>query len=383
MSLPKFRITKTQQIKGYTSASSFIVCNVKVPTNYLGEFMAKVISRVLKSNKFTKSYDSHTTTRDGETTFFLGEKEDNKFLSTDALTKKSLEKIANDVCDYLNDLKVSYEELKVANIWTHSAEGTKFVVSIEQIEDKSESNKHSTTRAGKILESLKKRRKFNESAKTVESTRIKGYDSKKIKKNELGVNLDNLPSEVRFDFMWNPETERPAILARLNTEKFSGNDELKMVDMESNKTLATIKLEDAGMGLRTCTFNTEMHPKGTVDMFLTKDVMELINGNKSDGWYVQYWSRDFVGPRLHVDHYFGFVKNEKDAKKLLAAFKSRAEVKGRGKNTSTGITQVLEDLPATPPKSHEIEIVKSGKVWLNQFRNNKDEYYFFDLNEFI
>lgn len=239
------------------------------------------------------------------------------------------------------------------------------------------------TRAGKILESLNKRRKFNESVKTVESTRIKGYDSKNIKKNELGVNLDNLPSEVRFDFMWNPETERPAILARLNTEKFSGNDELKMVDMESNKTLATIKLEDAGMGLRTCTFNTEMHPKGTVDMFLTKGVMELINGNKSDGWYVQYWSRDFVGPRLHVDHYFGFVKNEKDAKKLLAAFKSRAEVKGRGKNTSTGITQVLEDLPATPPKSHEIEIVKSGKVWLKQFRNNKDEYYFFDLNEFV
>lgn len=157
MSLPKFRVTKTQQIKGYTSASAFIVCNVRIPTNYLGESIAKIISRVLKSNKFTKAYDSHTTARDGETTFFLGDKEDNKFLSTDALTKKSLEKIANDVCDYLNNLKVSYDELKVANIWTHSAEGTKFVVSIEQVEDKSESNKPSNTRVGKILESLNKR----------------------------------------------------------------------------------------------------------------------------------------------------------------------------------------------------------------------------------
>lgn len=157
MSLPKFRVTKTQQIKGYTSASAFIVCNVRIPTNYLGESIAKIISKVLKSNKFTKAYDSHTTARDGETTFFLGDKEDNKFLSTDALTKKSLEKIANDVCDYLNNLKVSYDELKVANIWTHSAEGTKFVVSIEQVEDKSESNKPSNTRVGKILESLNKR----------------------------------------------------------------------------------------------------------------------------------------------------------------------------------------------------------------------------------
>lgn len=163
MSLPKFRVTKTQQIKGYTSASAFIVCNVRIPTNYLGESIAKIISKVLKNNKFTKAYDSHTTTRDGETTFFLGDKEDNKFLSTDALTKKSLEKIANDVCDYLNNLKVSYDELKVANIWAHSAEGTKFIVSIEQVEDKSESNKPSNTRVGKILESLNKRtRKLNE-----------------------------------------------------------------------------------------------------------------------------------------------------------------------------------------------------------------------------
>ena len=89
MSLPKFRVTKTQQIKGYTSC----ICNVRIPTNYLGESIAKIISKVLKSNKFTKAYDSHTTARDGETTFFLGDKEDNKFLSTDALTKKSLEKL--------------------------------------------------------------------------------------------------------------------------------------------------------------------------------------------------------------------------------------------------------------------------------------------------
>ena len=157
MSMPKFRVLKTQQVKGYTSSASSIGCNVKVPHKPLGEFMASVISRVLKANKFTKEYNSHITMRDGESTFFLGDKEDNKFLSTDSLAKKSIEKIANDVCNYLNDLKVSYEELKLANIWTISAEGTKFVVSIEQVENKSESNKSSTTRAGKILESLNKR----------------------------------------------------------------------------------------------------------------------------------------------------------------------------------------------------------------------------------
>lgn len=239
------------------------------------------------------------------------------------------------------------------------------------------------TRAGKILESLNKRRKFSESVKTIEVATIKGYDSKKIKKNELGMNLENLPNTVRFDFMYNPETKRPAILARLNTEKFSDSDEFKMVDMESNKTLATIELEDAGMGLQACTFNSEMHPKGTVDMFLTKEVMTLINGAKSEGWYVQYWSRDFVNKNLRVDHYFGFVEDEKDAKKLLAAFKAKAEVKGRGKDTVTGITQVLEDLPATPPKASDLETIKSGKVWLNQFRIVKNEYFFFDLNKFI
>lgn len=36
MSLPKFRVTKTQQIKGYTSASAFIVCNVKFLQIILG-----------------------------------------------------------------------------------------------------------------------------------------------------------------------------------------------------------------------------------------------------------------------------------------------------------------------------------------------------------
>lgn len=260
---------------------------------------------------------------------------------------------------------------------------------VEQSGDKSESRKpvkgESKTRVGRILESLKKRRKFNESAKTVESTRIKGYDSKKIKKNELGVNLDNLPSEVRFDFMWNPETERPAILARLNTEKFSGNDELKMVDMESNKTLATIKLEDAGMGLRTCTFNTEMHPKGTVDMFLTKGVMELINGSKAEGWYVLYDSMVFLNnnTRLDVESMCGYVETEKDAKKLLAAFKSRALVKGKPRDTDTGIGQVLDDLPTRDLNDSAIEKIKSGKVFYLYKMNGKGEAEFKDLKDFI
>ena len=160
--MAKYQIKDIWSGKDDIPTEQFFQVSVRYPRKNFGEAVADEIVRYIKKNKLDKNPGYALVMIDGDCRIYLENKTDPKFLSTKSETEKSVKAIAEYICEVLTKYAEMYKGLSWCSFSVTSKDGVRFLAQIERVEDKSESNKSSTTRVGKILESLNKRKTVNE-----------------------------------------------------------------------------------------------------------------------------------------------------------------------------------------------------------------------------